>query len=76
MGWWKIQNTEDIIGDGPLDALTAAIAEVISQYEAEFRRRPTKAEWEALFIAVMGEEESETQPIDNAVVRNIVIEVE
>jgi hypothetical protein len=76
MGWWKIQNTDDVIGDGPLDALTSVMAEIISQYEAEFKRRPTKTEWEALLTAVLGEEDFEIRPIVGAVVRNVTIEVE
>ncbi len=75
MGWWKVQNTEDVIGDAPLDVLTGAMAEIVSQYEASFQRRPTKEEWEALLTAVLGEEEAETQPISGATVSRVVIEL-
>jgi hypothetical protein len=74
MGWWKVEGTQDVIGDGPLDALTDAMAEVISQYQAEFKRRPTKEEWEALLIALLGEEEQERRPLDDGVVKRVLIE--
>ncbi|NUQ78996.1 MAG: hypothetical protein HUU21_36195 [Polyangiaceae bacterium] len=74
MGWWKIQGSDDVIGDGPLDVLTAAINDIISQYESEFNRQPTKAEWEALLTAVLGEEDSETRPIADVIVKSVTIE--
>ena len=75
MGWWKVENTQDIIGDGPLDALTDAMAEVVSQYQVEFKRRPSRAEWEALLTAVLGEEEPERRPSDDGVVKRVLVEL-
>lgn len=63
MGWWKVQGTEDIIGDGPLDILGSAVAEVVAEYEAMHHRKPKKAEWEA----VLGAEEEEARAFDNGV---------
>lgn len=74
MGWWKVQGTENSIGDGPLDALSAAVVSVVAEYEAAFGRRPTRAEWEALLVAVLGAEEPDERVIDSAVVRSVHIE--
>jgi hypothetical protein len=74
MGWWKIQGTENAVGDGPLDALGGAVMSVIAEYEAAFNRRPTKAEWEALLVAVLGTEEADERVLDNGVVRSVHIE--
>jgi hypothetical protein len=75
MGWWKVEGTQDVIGDGPLDALTDAMAEIVSQYRVEFNRRPTRAEWEALLTAVLGEEEPEARPLDEGVVKQVLVEL-
>jgi alkanesulfonate monooxygenase SsuD/methylene tetrahydromethanopterin reductase-like flavin-dependent oxidoreductase (luciferase family) len=75
MGWWKVEGTQDVIGDGPLDTLTDAMMEVVSQYRAEFNRRPSRAEWEALLTAVLAEEESERRPLDESVVKQVVVEL-
>ena len=76
MGWWKVQDTEHLIGDEPLEALGSAISDVISEYRAEFDRRPTKAEWEALLFAVLGAEDREQRPIDDGVVTEVRIETD
>jgi hypothetical protein len=54
MGWWKVQGTDDTIGDDPLDALGGAVTSVIEEYQTAFNRRPTRAEWAALLTAVLG----------------------
>ena len=56
MGWWKIQNTEHVIGDLPLDVLEAAFTEVVTQYEAAAGCCPTKEEWEQLIELMLGDE--------------------
>jgi len=33
MGWWKINGTDNTIGDGPLESLEGAVAEVVAQYQ-------------------------------------------
>lgn len=54
MGWWKTtRGGESIIGDMPLDVLGEAVDMIIGQYEAAHGRRPTKAEWAALFTSVL-----------------------
>jgi hypothetical protein len=74
MGWWKVQGTDNSIGDGPLDALGGAVMSVIAEYEASFSRRPTKAEWEALLLAVSGAEEPDERVLDDGVVRGVQLE--
>ncbi len=48
MGWWKVENTEDILGDEPLDAIDRAITAIVAQYSSALGRLPTKTEWEIL----------------------------
>ena len=76
MGWWKVENTQDIIGDGPLDALGAAVMEVVVAYETTFKRRPTRAEWEALLLCALGAEEDEARTLDAGVVTKVHLDVE
>jgi hypothetical protein len=73
MGWWKVENTQDVIGDGPLDALTDAMVQIVSQYQTEFNRKPSKSEWEALLTAVFGEEDPERGPIDGCVIARVLV---
>ena len=54
MGWWKVNGTEDTIGDVLLDALGGAVSAVLAEYQAELGRKPTKREWEAMLCAVLG----------------------
>jgi hypothetical protein len=75
MGWWKVRGTENMIGDGPLDALGAAARQVRAEYETAFSRRPTKAEWEALLLAVLGAEEEEARVIDEGVVKKLSLDL-
>jgi len=75
MGWWKVGGTENMLGDGPLDELGAAARQVRSEYETAFRRRPTKAEWEALLLAVLGAEEEEAQVVDGGVVKKVSLDL-
>lgn len=43
MGWWK-QATDAVWGDGPADIFDTAIAEIVSEFEAEWDRKPTRDE--------------------------------
>ena len=67
MGWWKVQGTETLIGDLPLDALGRAVSDVAASYQAAFDRKPTKAEWEALLRAVLGNREPEWRVFEDSV---------
>jgi hypothetical protein len=75
MGWWKVEGTQDVIGDGPLDALTDAMADVVLQYQAAFGRRPTKSEWESLLHAVLGSATSDERVTDEGIVQKVHIEL-
>jgi hypothetical protein len=71
MGWWKIEGTEHVVGDGPLDTLGAAVREVVGAYEAAFKRRPSRAEWEALLLGALGAEEPRARSLDEGVVTGV-----
>jgi hypothetical protein len=73
MGWWKVQGTEIMIGDLPLDALDDAANTVVREYQAAWGRRPTKQEWESLLRAVLGSATSEERVTDEGVVKEVNI---
>jgi hypothetical protein len=75
MGWWKVEGTETVIGDRPLDILSVAAAEVVSEYRLRFDRRPTRAEWEALIFSVLGAEEPEVRVSDDGIATKVTIEM-
>jgi hypothetical protein len=74
MGWWKVEGTNNLIGDGPLDRLGTAAREVAAMYQAAFNRHPTLEEWEALLLAMLGAEESEDRVVEDAIVRTVLLE--
>jgi hypothetical protein len=49
MGWWKVRETENVVGDEVFSALRNAALAVAATYQHEFDRSPTIAEWEILF---------------------------
>jgi hypothetical protein len=75
MGWWKVEGTEHVVGDDPLDALGGAVADILAAYESEFARKPTKAEWEVLLLAVLGERDGTESPIaQDGVIERVTID--
>jgi hypothetical protein len=61
MGWWKIQGTDDVVGDEVFSLLRTAALEVDERYREAFGRSPTRSEWEHLMQdAVQPIEELET----------------
>ena len=76
MGWWKVKGTENIIGDGPLEALEGAVAEIVAQYQGAFGRRPTSKEWESLLHAALGSATSDEWATDEGVIKKIHIVLE
>jgi len=75
MGWWKVQGTDQVIGDVALDALGDAVAAVVVEYKRDHGRKPTKAEWEALLRTVLGNEMPQFRCLDQGVVASVSIEV-
>jgi hypothetical protein len=75
MGWWKVQGTESVIGDIPLDALGDAVSTVVAEYQAALGRRPTKFEWEALLKTVFGNEMPEFRTLDEGVIQRVSLDV-
>ena len=71
MGWWKVQGTQDVIGDGALDLLGRAVSEILDEYLVAFGRRPTCGEWEALLVAVLGADDEDCRPLDGKVVVDV-----
>lgn len=67
MGWWKVQGTQNVLGDLPLDTLSTAVREVVSLYERAFDRRPTRAEWEVLLQAALDGGQTEVQLVEGGV---------
>ena len=76
MGWWRVEGTQDTIGDSPLDTLSSAVAAVLHDYRSAFGRRPTKAEWEALLGAVLGAEEPQARVLDSGFPTRVRLDVE
>ena len=58
MGWWYVEGTKALVGDQPLETLRDALSDISCQYEKALKRRPSKAEWEALIAAVLGAAEA------------------
>lgn len=53
MGWWKVPDTEIVLGDLPLDELGDAARRVCAHYRAAWGRAPTLAEWETLMFEMV-----------------------
>jgi hypothetical protein len=75
MGWWEVGDTENVIGDRPLDLLGNAALAIVAEYERELGRRPTKAEWEALLHAVLGAEGDEPHYFDHGCVERVQLDM-
>lgn len=75
MGWWKLNGTENYVGDGPLDALDDAVIAIVTEYQNEFGRKPMKAEWEALLHRALGNEMSEFWCMEEGAAQKVSIEV-
>jgi hypothetical protein len=63
MAWWKVYDTDDVIGDGPLQALGEAVLTVVAGYQAELGRPPTRGEWEHLLLASLGGMQASGTPV-------------
>lgn len=74
MGRWKVEGTENVLGDDPLEGLGGAVMMVVWEYRATFNRRPTKAEWEALLMAALGGEGPEQKVTDDGIVKIVRVE--
>jgi hypothetical protein len=75
MGWWKVEGTDAVVGDEPLDRLGDAVVAVVSAYQNGVGRRPRKAEWEALLMAVLAADEADARVCDDGVPSAVVIEI-
>ena len=72
MGWWKVQNTEDIIGDEVFDMLRDATIAIAQTYEREFGRAPTRSEWQLLMHdALEPVEELEPSSLKSLIAENV-----
>lgn len=50
MGWWKVRDTNDLVGDEAFGVLRAAAKEVVNLYEQQHGRRPRRTEWQHLVL--------------------------
>lgn len=75
MGWWKVEGTEHVVGDGPLDTLGGAVADLVADYQSALKRRLTRAEWEALLLAVRGSGEPDARVSDEGIAREISVKM-
>ncbi len=73
MGGWKAKNTNDVLGDLPLDELGNAVTRVVKHYKDAFGRRPSIAEWEKLLGLALGHEEAEYRCSDEPVLVEVHI---
>jgi hypothetical protein len=62
------------VGDAPLDKLGEAAQQIVEMYKAAFDRRPTRAEWEALLLGILGTEASEVQYVEDGAVKRVRLE--
>ena len=79
MGWWKVQNTEDIVGDDAFSILRVATTEVLRLYQREFDRSPTRSEWQRLIrnsLQPLEELESPRESLFNEDVRPSMVEIQ
>lgn len=53
MGWWKVQDTEDLVGDEVFDLVRDAALVVAAEYARAVGRAPTAREWEHLFLLAL-----------------------
>lgn len=74
MGWWTVEGTNDVIGDPALDVLGDAVSAVVREYEQDLGRKPTRGEWEALLLAVLGNRLPEFRCMDEGTVSNVRLE--
>ncbi len=65
MGWWTIPETNNVIGDRPLDLLGEAVSSVVQEYTSALGRRPTKAEWEAMLSAIFTNDDAQLAATDD-----------
>lgn len=70
--WWKVQDTDDLLGEAPLATLGDALFSVAQQYQAELGRPPTRAEWEHLLVASLrGMQESGVPVLADGVLEEV-----
>jgi hypothetical protein len=76
MGWWKVEGTQNVIGDAPLDALGQAVQAVVMAYQTAFQRRPTRQEWEALLLGALGAEDPALQIAEDGIINGVRLDSE
>jgi hypothetical protein len=58
MGWWKVRDSDDIVGDDVFSTLRTAAKQVAELYSREFGRMPSSTEWERLMSEAL-------EPVDD-----------
>jgi hypothetical protein len=76
MGWWKVQGSDNTIGDLPLDVLEKAVSSVLADYQEALARPPSIAEWECLLRLVLSSRETERVFAEDGSVRRVEIQID
>ena len=64
MGWWKVQGTEDTVGDEVFSIMRAATLEIADRYKHELGRVPSRTEWQRLI-------QDGLEPVEDVEDRNV-----
>ena len=48
MGWWKVEGSDDVVGDDVFSILRVATREIAQSYTQAWGRPPTRTEWQIL----------------------------
>ncbi len=68
MGWWKVEGSEDVVGDEVFSELRNAALAVAARYEEQCGRPPTRSEWERLITDAMQPLESLESPTTRSLI--------
>lgn len=74
MGWWRLRDSNSMVGDTPLDILGAAVSDIVAEYQREWHRRPTAAEWEGLIRLVLGNGDEDCLAVEEGAVVSVLLE--
>ena len=65
MGWWKINNGEDIIGDRPVDAITIKLTEIATKQVERGKTKPRLSQLTSSIETVIRDHEAEYLQLDS-----------
>lgn len=59
LGWWRVKNSDDLVGDDVYGILRDAAHRVVVQYQTDMGRLPTRSEWERLLLDALQPNQNE-----------------